>query len=75
MKEIIMKSEYLVYLLKKLYKTQEIEKYDYCVRKVSDEFDNYELINVKTNSLIKLDRLENIQRYLNIRNIESVIYV
>lgn len=75
MEEIIMKSEYLVHLLKELYKTQEIEKYDYCVRKVSDEFDNYELINLETNLLIKLDRLENIKSYLNIRNIESVIYV
>lgn len=75
MEKLIIKSEYLISLLKELHKNQEIEKYDYCVRPIQDEFNNYELINIKTNSLIKLDRLENIKSYLNIRNINSIIYL
>ena len=66
-------------LLKEYKKAIDISNYDYYVRcynskEIFVDGRLYELINVKTNELIKLDKLSRIKSYLHLRNITNVLF-
>ena len=78
--KVIEKHRKLGMLLTELKAITEVEKYLYCIRKAdipSNPFvsSNYELIEVKTSKLVKLDTLLRITHWLKLRNITSVIII
>jgi len=76
--QLIEKNKKVSELLQELKIMVEVEKHDFCIRKI-DDFKGmpyyWELIKVSTNELVKLDKIERIQSYLKLRNITSVITI
>lgn len=76
MKELIKLTKKMTVLLNELDKTNKVLKYDYYIikgAKVCKEHYIYSLHNSKTNELIKVDKLNIIHSWLNIRNKTSII--
>ena len=77
MKELIDKSKQLTSFLEEAKKVIEAEKHKYIVKfeyKMGDE-NVYSLFNNEENRLIKLDKMDRIKSYFNLRNVaKSDIY-
>ena len=65
-KELIKQETEKIKLIKELQFIADLQKFDYLINKV-DTF-NFELIEVKTNGVIKIDTIERIDAWLKIRS-------